>query len=112
MLETMYDVRLKNRQAGYHFFDPGALRFFRSRIGNELYGGRYFVTSEQFVGSNGYTAPRKYTIREVRPDGGIGTVAGFQEYNSSSAARAAIKRILQTVQAESAEAIGQDGMDA
>jgi hypothetical protein len=88
--ETMYDVRLANRQAGHHFFEGGTLGFFKSRIGTELYGGRYFITSEQFDSN----APRLYSVREVSPNGHINTVGKFQEYGSSASARTAIRRLL------------------
>lgn len=90
----MDDVRRANAQRGHHFFEAGALRFFRSRIGTELYGGRYFVTSEQFVPSSGRPEPRRYTIREVTPDGSIETVGDFQQYGSGSAARRAIRSLV------------------
>lgn len=91
---TMYDVRLKNRQAGKFFFEPATLRFFRSRIGLDLYGDRYFVTSEQFVGSDHVAHARRYTVREVKPSGDIDTVGEFQAYASGAAARRAIQRML------------------
>jgi len=87
---TMSDVRAANKAIGHHWFTSGAMRFFRSRVGTTLYGGRYFVSSEQFDNRS----PRLYTIREARPDGSITTVGTFQEYESDDAARAAIKRLL------------------
>lgn len=92
--QTIYDVKLANRQAGFHFFEAGALRFFRSRIGTELYGGRYFITSERFIGSDGWSPGRRYTIREVKPNGNVDTVGKFQAYASANGARAAIRRLL------------------
>jgi hypothetical protein len=90
----MDDVRRANRNAGLYFFEVGAARFFRSRIGTTLYGGRYFVTSEQFVDGRGNAAPRRYTVREVGPDGGIDTVGEFQAYESGAAARRAIQQLV------------------
>ncbi len=83
-------IRAANRNAGQHFFDPSSLRFFSSRIGRTSYRGRLFVTSEQFHGSDGYVADRLYTVRCAMDDGSIETVGGFQQYATSSAARAAI----------------------
>lgn len=91
--ETMDDVRAANKARGHHFFEPGTLRFFRSRIGSELHGGRYFITSEQFVGSSGRGA-RLFTVREVKPDGSCATVGEFQAYATRSQALGAIKRLL------------------
>jgi hypothetical protein len=85
----MYDVELANRQAGQHFFDADTLRFFRSRIGTELYGGRYFVTSEQFNGD----AKRLYTVREVMDGAKIKTIGEFQQYSTGAAARRAAMKL-------------------
>jgi hypothetical protein len=86
---TMADVRQANKDAGYHWFDSSTLGFFGSVIGRTLYGGRYFISSEQ--GPNGI---RAYTVREVEADGGIETVGDFQQYETAAQARAAIKQLL------------------
>jgi hypothetical protein len=102
-LDTMYDIKRANADAGQHWFEPGALRFFRSRIGDTVYPApaqrvTYFVSSEQFVGSRGDAAPRKYSIRKVYwggwyPDGrehvrgDVDTAGEFQAYDSGSTAR-------------------------
>jgi len=86
----MCDVRLKNKQIGHHFFDPDTMRFFRSRVGNTLYGDKYFISSEQFND----VSPRLYSIRLVNPDGSIDTVAEFHEYGSHAEARRVIKDLL------------------
>lgn len=45
---TVADVRARQRERGMHWFEAGAMRFFRTKIHTrELIGGRYFVTSEQ-----------------------------------------------------------------
>ena len=70
---TMYDIELTNKQKGQHWFDPSSKRFFRSRYGQTVYhgpGGIYFVSSEQFIGSNGNAAPRLYTVRQFTPETG------------------------------------------
>jgi len=91
MFETMKDVVAANAAIGNHWFDPATKRFFRSRIGSTLYGGKYFVSSEQFDDDS----PRLYTIRCVYPRGSIGTVGRFQEYASRSDAIRAIKHLLE-----------------
>ena len=83
---NMDDVRKANADAGHYFFEPGALQFLRSRIGNTLYGGRYFITSEQFVGSDHVAAPRRYTVREVTDEGHIETVGEFQQFSTRAGA--------------------------
>lgn len=95
MFESMEDVRAANESIGHHWFEPSTLRFFRSRIGQTLYGGRYFVTSEQFVPrATGCSGPRRYTIRAAKPSGAIETVGEFQQYETSEQARRVIKQLL------------------
>ena len=87
---TMDDVRRANAAIGSHWFEPSTLRFFNSRPGRTLYGGRYFVTSERYDDDH----PRLYTIREVTPDGNIETVGEFQAYATNAEAVREIKRLL------------------
>ena len=86
---SIADVRRANRVAGRHFFDRDSMDFFNSRIetkGN-LINDKYFITSEQFVGSDGVASPRSYTVREARSDGSIDTVGDFKSFISLSAAK-------------------------
>ena len=66
-------IKEANKKAGFHFFDPQTLRFFRSRVHNAVYGGSTFVTSEQFS-FNGRTEPREYRVRVAMADGSIVTL--------------------------------------
>ena len=59
-----------NEKAGRHFFDPAAMRGFRTRVHNAVYGGCVFVTSEQFS-FRGHTKPREYRVRVAMADGSI-----------------------------------------
>lgn len=86
MFYTMQQVR----NANPNYFSPSTLRFFRSRIGQTLYGGEFFITSEQFD----WKSPRLYTIRRVNNEGRIMTVGDFQQYSSGTQARRAIMKIL------------------
>lgn len=92
----MGQVRWANRELGHHFFDRDTLRFFGGRVHDDLYGGRYFVTSErdQSYGSLGaaWDGDRRYTIRMANPDGSIDTVGQFGQYGSRSGAHAAAAR--------------------
>lgn len=92
--DTVSEIRTANRQRGYHFFDPGAMRFFNSRISEEVYGGKYFITSEQFDDRS----PRLYTIRMVNDDASIDTIGDFQQYNTLAQAKGAIKRLIKEEQ--------------
>lgn len=83
---------------GNHFFDEGAVRFFRSRFGENIYKGRYFITSEQ----REYNLQRLYTIRGFKIVEGehnqyaisIWTVGGFQQFKSYNQAQRYIGRYL------------------
>ena len=90
MFDSIAAIKLANRSRGRHFFEPRTMRFFRSRIGRTVYGGSYFVTSEQFDDRT----PRRYTIRRASPDGAIDDVGGFQAYPSNAAAVRAIKKLI------------------
>ena len=87
---TMADVKRANKALGHHFFEPAALRFFDGRVGATLYGGRYFVTSEQMHGSTG-SLPRAWTVRAAHDDGSIHTVGEFQAHATRDDAIAAAR---------------------
>ena len=72
-----------NKKGGRHFFDPAALRGFRSRIHNALYGGCVFVTSEQFS-FRGHKEPREYRVRVAMADGSIRSVMGKFKTSASA----------------------------
>jgi hypothetical protein len=80
---TINAIREADRRAGRYFFSPDTMKFFNSRILPTVYegpGGVYFLTSEKFRGSDGVSAPRKYTIRQFTSDPvNIRTVAGFNQ---------------------------------
>jgi len=86
----VHEIKQANRAAGYHFFEPSTMRFFRSRVGDTVYGGRYFVTSEQFD----WSSPRLYTVRVANDDRTIDDVGGFQAYPTHTAAVRAIRRLI------------------
>ena len=95
---SVYEVRRANVVRGYHFFDPDTLRFFSSRIGKTIYGGRYFVTSERDepVSSRypaAWNGERRYTLREALADGSVSTVGDFGAYATGAAARRAAQRL-------------------
>ena len=93
--ETIGQIKQANEAIGHHWFEPGAMRFFRSRIGQTVYGGRFFVTSEQFD----YRSPRLYTVRRANDDGSIGTASDFQQFETSAQARAWIARTIRETEA-------------
>jgi hypothetical protein len=85
---SINEIIMHHRETGGHFFDASAKRFFSSRIGSVVIGGRYFITSEQF--SDG--TPRLYTIRECI-NGRIEDASEFQAYATGAEARAAAVKI-------------------
>lgn len=87
---TVNDIKSAVRASGSHFFDPGTMRTFGSRVLPNVFqgpGGVYFVTSEKCGDS-----PRNYTVRQFFPaDAGISTIDRFNEGGSvrEATARAA-----------------------
>lgn len=90
---TVTQIKAANRAAGQHFFDPDTMRFFRSRMLRGVIGGRFFITSEQYVDSEGNADPRRYTVRVVDDAGHVDTVGEFQAYATPAAARAAARKL-------------------
>ena len=93
---TIDEIKRRNADRGHHFFDRSTMRFFRSRVGKWTLLGEddkvYFVTSEQFIGSDRIPHPRRFTVRAMNPDGEINTVGEFQAFpDLRSAKRAAVK---------------------
>ena len=87
------DMNTVERKHNGHWFSPGAKRFFSSRICQyaiEIDGKNYFVSSEQFD----YKSPRLYTVRVQDENGDIDTVGEFQQYQTSTQAWGAIKRMV------------------
>ena len=82
---------LRNAHSG-HWFSPGAMRFFKSRLGSEVLpvpDGWLFTSSERFD----YNTPRLYTIRKMDQYGEISEVGEFQQYTSSASARRAMRKL-------------------
>ena len=95
---TVNEIKQLARDCGNHFFDSDNMRYFSSRVGSKVYGGKYFITSEQFVTyyPEYHQEPRKYTIRAViYHDGqfGIEDIGEFQQYETREAAAKVAKRL-------------------
>lgn len=99
----MTDVKHCAKACGSHFFDPGAMRFFASRLPREAYadgrGGAYFVTSEKFEGRGRVPdGARLFSIRHFSAQKcSIDTLGKFQQHRSLAAA----KRVAQKIAAKS-----------
>ena len=90
MYQSISQIKAANSAAGLYFFSPDTMRFFRSRVASStVYGGRYFITSEQFNAGS----PRLYTIRRCNDNGSIDTVGEFQGYKTLKAAKLAAKEL-------------------
>jgi hypothetical protein len=88
---SINEIRIEAKRAGSHFFDADTMRFFGSRVLPTVYGGRYFITSEQDNYGNG---ARAYTVRIALDKGNVDTVGAFQAYATRAQAVKAIKRLL------------------
>ena len=77
-------IKYANREAGGKFFTAGAMRFFNSYVHQKVFGGCYFVTSEQFD----HRSPRLYTVRKISEDGRVSTVGDFQAFATAGDAYA------------------------
>jgi len=89
------DVGRMAGDCGNHWFEPASLRFFCSRVSSAVYGGRYFVSSEQ-GGRDIWGGERRYSVREVTYLDGhmtIDTVGEFGEYDTGAQAHGAAKRL-------------------
>lgn len=96
--KSLSDVKAAHKNTGGHWFDRSAMKFFDTRIESKLMtrgssGRQVFITSEQYHGSGGYSAPRKYTIREAMEDGSIGKVGEFQQYSTLDDAKMGVRAL-------------------
>lgn len=85
MFNTIDEIKFANKNAGFHFFSEGAMYAFDSRISKNVYGGRFFVTSEL----NFDKTARVYTLRMANSDGSIETIGEFGQYATLRAAKRA-----------------------
>jgi len=87
------EIKSAARVLHSHWFDKDTMKFFKSRVGNTVYKGVYFISSEQFD----YNSPRLYSIRKVVCENNrfdIQTIGDFQGYNTFSEAVYHIKNYL------------------
>jgi hypothetical protein len=78
-----------NKAVGGHFFDASSMRLFRTRVYPDVYGGKYFVTSD-FVEEAG----RGFTVRAITSQGQIRTASEFLSLPTLAAAQTAAKAIV------------------
>lgn len=90
---SMNEIEEANRRLGNHWFDEDTLRFFGCRVGRTVYGGRYFVSSEQ-DSYGAWNYQRRYTVRMATADGHIITVGEFGQYDTRAEAVTEVRRII------------------
>jgi len=98
--ESMTNVKYENRCIGQHFFSPSTLRYFGSRIGSQVYAGRFFITSEQ-DSYGAWGGKRRYTIRIVRDNADIDTWGEHGQFASRSGAVKCAERLAEILKAGS-----------
>jgi hypothetical protein len=81
---TINKIQAEMQSAGSHWWDKGSMRFFKCRVGEQVYqgeGGIYFVTSEKSDHS-----PRAYSVRQYSPE--TKRVSTIGDFNSLTRAKA------------------------
>jgi len=86
MFRNIADIKCANRVYGRYFFEPDTMRFFGSRVLDEVYGGRYYVTSEKPP-----YGPRAYTVRRAGSEGEITTIGKVCQYATAAQAKGAAR---------------------
>lgn len=92
--KTMAQLKQMNRNAGRYYFSRDTMRFFNSRVSNNVYTGTtgwYFVTSERMRYHPDY--PRLYSVCKMSPDGSVSTIGEFQGYATRALALGEAKRL-------------------
>lgn len=74
---TLADLRAANAANGFHFFERGTMKFWKSRIESTLIRGRFFITSEDTWGFGSAPVRRIYAVRHANDDATITTVRRF-----------------------------------
>ena len=77
---SVSQIKRLNESSGRYFFSPSAMRGFRSRVHDSVYGGCVFVTSEKNDMPYCAPQPRVYTVRVAMADGSIQTYGSLGDY--------------------------------
>ena len=89
MYNHIDEIISEAESAGSHFFSESALRWFDSIIEPAVYGGRYFITSEQDQHRAEHN--RQWTIRIYNGGTDIKDASGFCEFDSHEQAVLAVQ---------------------
>lgn len=78
MYKSIEEIEAANEAIGQHWFSPDTMRFWGSRVDDEIYpvgGGAYFVSSESSPWDK-----RVYSVRFAHASGRIRTVGDLGEF--------------------------------
>lgn len=89
MFKTITQIKIANKNAGFHFFDRKTLKFFNSKVESRVIRGNLFITSERFDA----TTPRRFTVRAAMVTGAIKTVGGCMQHATLESAKEACKAL-------------------
>lgn len=90
---SVSQIKRLNESSGRYFFSPSAMRGFRSRVHDNVYGGCVFVTSEKNDMPYCAPQPRMYTVRVAMADGSIRTYGSIGDYATRAEAHS-VARLL------------------
>lgn len=82
IFNTVEEIKRASYDAGYHFFDEDTMRYFKSRVLDDIFGGNVFITSEKKSDD-----PRHYTIRQMQKDASIETIGEYDQFNTAAVAK-------------------------
>jgi len=85
---TISQIKRLNESSGRHWFSPSSMRWFNSRVHDNVYGGCVFVTSEKNDMPYCAPQPRVYTVRVAMDDGSIETYGSMGDYATRADAHA------------------------
>lgn len=93
--ENIGEIITRASREGFDWFSPESMNWWNSRLEIELYGGRFFVTSERKELTDEY--PARWTVHEAYEDEkgklNIRTVGEFQQYGTATEAHEAARRL-------------------
>lgn len=87
MTITVSEMRARNKAAGFHWFDRGAMAFFRSHIETRPDRQGFFITSEEFPSGQRLYSVRRFDCVTANVD----TVGQFGQYQTREEALGALR---------------------
>jgi len=88
---SIEQIKKSNEAIGHNWFRADTMRFFSSEVLPTIYGGKYFISSEEDTYGN---YARKFTIRIAKANGDIDTVGDFQAYETAEEAMKAVTEMV------------------